>query len=154
ARATHMKGAAGIIMLAVCWAALEFLRGQFGNVFAGFPWNLLAISWTAVDPMTQSAAFIGSYGLSALTVLIAAMPAVLAEPATRREVRWIWFAAALLLLAALWLGGLARLAGANDEPVAGVRLRLVQGNIEQSLKWKEGRREETFAHYLRLTRSP
>jgi apolipoprotein N-acyltransferase len=35
-----------------------------------------------------------------------------------------------------------------------VRLRLVQGNIEQSLKWDAGRREQTFAHYIALTRHP
>jgi apolipoprotein N-acyltransferase len=153
ARATRMKGAAGVIMLAVCWAALEFARGQVGNVFAGFPWNLLAISWAAVDEMIQPAAYVGAYGLGFLTVFIAAMPAVFAEPTMSRAARWFWIAIAVLLLAALWIGGAARLAGSDREPVAGVRLRLVQGNIEQSLKWQEGRREQTFAHYLRLTAS-
>jgi apolipoprotein N-acyltransferase len=154
ARATRFKGAAGVVMLAACWAALEFLRGQVGNIFAGFPWNLLAISWAAVDEMTQSAAYVGAYGLGLLTVFIAAMPAVLAEPAMRRSARFAWLAGALALLAALWIGGFARLSGADPQPVEGVRVRLVQGNIEQSLKWQEGRREQTFAHYLRLTASP
>jgi apolipoprotein N-acyltransferase len=154
ARATRLGGPAGVIMLAVCWAGLEFLRGQVGNVFAGFPWNLIATAWAAVDAMIQPAAFLGAYGLGFLTVLIATMPAVLAEPAPRRAARFAWFGAALVLLAALWLGGAQRLAGANAEPVAGVRLRLVQGNIEQSLKWVEGRREQTFAHYLRLSAAP
>jgi apolipoprotein N-acyltransferase len=154
ARAAPFKGPAGIVMLAACWAALEFLRGQVGNVFAGFPWNLLAIAWAAVDEMIQPAAYVGAYGLSALTVFIAAMPAVLADPALRRGARWAWLGVAVLLLAGLWIGGAARLAGAPEEAVAGVRLRIVQGNIEQSLKWVEGRREETFAHYLRLTTSP
>ena len=154
ARATRFKGAAGVVMLAVCWAALEFLRGQVGNIFAGFPWNLLAIAWTAVDEMTQSAAYVGAYGLGFLTVVIAAMPAVLAEPSISRATRWAWLASALALLAVLWIGGAVRLAGAEKDPVPGVRLRLVQGNIAQSLKWEEGRREQTFAHYLRLTTSP
>jgi apolipoprotein N-acyltransferase len=154
ARATRMRGAAGVIMLAASWAALEFLRGQIGNIFAGFPWNLLAISWAAVDEMIQPAAFVGAYGLGLLTVFIAAMPAVLAEPTMRRAARLSWLGVAALLLVALWIGGAERLAGADPQPVAGVRLRLVQGNIAQSLKWEEGRREQTFAHYLRLTKSP
>jgi apolipoprotein N-acyltransferase len=154
ARATRMKGPAGVIMLAVCWAALEFARGQVGNIFAGFPWNLLAISWAAIDEMIQPAAYVGAYGLGFLTVVIAGMPAVLVEPTMSRAARWSWLGIAVLLLAALSIGGAARLAGSDRESVAGVRLRLVQGNIEQSLKWEEGRREQTFAHYLRLTASP
>ncbi|MGH7003114.1 MAG: apolipoprotein N-acyltransferase, partial [Alphaproteobacteria bacterium] len=153
-RATRLTGPAGIVMLAVSWAAFEFLRGHFGNVFAGFPWNLLAISWAAVDEMMQSAALFGAYGLSGVTVFIAAAPALLADRQLSRTARWVWIGAAVLLLAALWIGGAMRLAGANAEPVPGVRLRLVQGNIEQSLKWVEGRREQTFADYLRLTAAP
>ena len=151
ARATRFSGAAGVIMFAVCWSALEFARGQVGNVFAGFPWNLIATSWTAFDEMIQPAAFVGAYGLGFLTVLIAAMPAVLFEPSMRRTARAAWVGGVVVLLAALWLGGAQRLAGANPDPVPGVRLRLVQGNIEQSLKWVEGRREQTFAHYIRLS---
>jgi len=154
ARATRMRGPAGIVILAVMWAAFELLRGHFGNVFAGFPWNLIAISWVAVDDMIQSAALVGAYGLGGLTVLIAAAPAILADRTRSRAARRGWMGAALVLLAALWAGGAARLAGAEEEPVAGVRLRLVQGNIEQSLKWQEGRREATFDLYLRLTASP
>ncbi len=153
-RATRMQGPASIVMLAVAWAALELARGHFGNVFAGFPWNLIAISWVAVDEMIQSAALFGAYGLGGLTVLIAAAPALLADRGRSAVSRGVWVGAALALLAALWIGGAARLAGADEDPVAGVRLRLVQGNIEQSLKWKEGRREETFGLYLRLTASP
>lgn len=154
ARATRFKGPAAIVMLAVSWAAFEFLRGHFGNVFAGFPWNLLAISWTAVDEMIQSAALFGAYGLGGVTVFIAAAPALLADRTLGTAVRWGWVGATLVLLAALWAAGAARLAVATSEPVPDVRLRLVQGNIEQSLKWQEGRREQTFALYLRLTTSP
>lgn len=154
ARATRFRGAAGVIMFATCWAALEFVRGQVGNVFAGFPWNLIAISWTAVDAMIQPAAYVGAYGLGFFTVVIAAMPAVLAAPSTGRAARFAWLGGALALLAALWLGGALRLAGADAGAVEGVRLRLVQGNIEQSLKWQPGRREQTFALYLRLSAAP
>ena len=154
ARATRFRGAAGVIMFAACWAALEFMRGQVGNVFAGFPWNLIAIAWTAVDEMIQPAAYVGAYGLGLVTVAIAAMPAVLAAPEMGRSARFAWLAGALALLAALWLAGAQRLAGADPVTVDGVRLRLVQGNVEQSLKWQPGRREETFALYLRLSASP
>lgn len=153
-RATRFRGAAAVVMLAVSWAALEFLRGQVGNVFAGFPWNLLAISWAAVEPMMQTAAYVGAYGLGGLTVFIAAAPALLFDPAIRGAARWLWLGAALALLAALWIGGAARLSNAENGTVPNVRLRLVQGNVAQSLKWQEDRRETTFAHYLRLTAAP
>jgi len=153
-RATRMKGPAGIVMLAVAWAAFELARGHVGNVFAGFPWNLIAISWAAAEPMLQSAAYIGAYGLGGLTVLVATAPAMLGDSTRGTAARWAWMAGALALLAALWIGGAMRIAAAPEDPVPNVRLRLVQGNVEQSLKWQEGRREATFALYLRLTASP
>jgi apolipoprotein N-acyltransferase len=104
--------------------------------------------------MMQPAALVGAYGLGLLTVIAAAAPALLFEPGLDRAHRLAGVAAALALLAGLWFWGAERIAGADPRPVEGVRLRLVQGNIEQSLKWDESRREQTFAHYIALTRRP
>jgi apolipoprotein N-acyltransferase len=101
----------------------------------------------------QGAALVGAYGLGFLTLVIAAAPALLFEPALSRAHRISGTGAALALLAALWVWGADRIAGADTRPVDDVRLRLVQGNIEQTLKWDASRREQTFAHYIALTRS-
>ncbi|MCH9020438.1 MAG: apolipoprotein N-acyltransferase, partial [Proteobacteria bacterium] len=67
--------------------------------------------------------------------------------------RWAPSAAAAALLVAVWAGGSVRLAGAGDEAVEGVLLRLVQPNVGQHHKWKPELREALFARHLRLTAS-
>jgi len=150
-RATRMSGAARLVLFAVAWTAGEWLRG---HLLTGFPWNLVATAWAALEPMMQPAALVGAYGLGFLTVIVAGAPALLFEPGLARAHRAAGVAAALALLACIWIWGAERIADADPRPVEGVRLRLVQGNIEQSLKWDESRREQTFAHYLALTRRP
>jgi apolipoprotein N-acyltransferase len=149
--ATRMRGLARVLLFAAAWTAGEWLRG---HLFTGFPWNLVATAWAAVEPVMQGAALVGAYGLGFVTIVIAGAPALLFEPTLRRAHRMLGMGAALALLAALWAWGAERIAGADARPVEGVRLRLVQGNIEQSLKWDASRREQTFAHYIALTRSP
>ncbi|MCZ6849162.1 MAG: apolipoprotein N-acyltransferase, partial [Alphaproteobacteria bacterium] len=65
-------GVARVAGLAAAWVALEWARGR---VFTGFPWNLTGTAWTISEPMIQFAALAGTYGLSLVTVLVAAMPA-------------------------------------------------------------------------------
>ena len=149
ARGTRMRGAARILLFAVAWIAGEWLRG---HVFTGFPWNLIATAWVAFDPMAQSASLVGAYGLGFLTLVLAGAPVLLWERGLSPLGRIAGLGAALALLAGLWAWGADRLAGADTRPVEGVRLRLVQGNIEQSLKWDASRREQTFTQYIELTR--
>jgi apolipoprotein N-acyltransferase len=149
-RASKLRGIAGALVLAVAWTAGEWVRG---HLFTGFPWNLIGSAWAGIGAMMQPAALVGLYGLSLLTVAIAAMPAAIAAP-SRGLRRWAGPGVAALLLAALWVGGALRLAGADSGSVAGVRLRIVQPDIPQSLKWDPALRERHLVHTMRLTRGP
>ncbi|MEO5372814.1 MAG: apolipoprotein N-acyltransferase [Alphaproteobacteria bacterium] len=144
--AVSRPGPARVAALAGAWTVAEMLRGW---LFTGFPWGLAAYAWSDVPAMMQVAALVGAYGVSLLTVLIAATPAL----ADRR-----FPAAALGLLALVWAGGAVRLqmAGAvGDLPlVPGVTLRLVQANIDQTLKWRPSLRETNFLRQIELSRSP
>lgn len=146
-------GAGRILLFAALWTAGEWLRG---HLFTGFPWNLLGYVWTASDAMLQAAALFGIYGLSLLTVLAAASPAALAPPAQaarRPAVLWpVALGAALLL--AVGVGGGLRLAGAEAGVVDGVRLRIVQANIPQRLKWEPEQRLDIFRRHLELSAQP
>ncbi len=147
---TRLGGAARVLMLAAAWGGAEWLRGY---VLTGFPWNLTATAWTATPAMIQSAALYGAYGLSAITVAICAMPALLGDQHVARTSAFRWIAGAVVALAAIWIAGMIRLATAENGTVDGVRLRIVQGNIAQSLKWDPARRQTNFDTYLRLTNS-
>jgi apolipoprotein N-acyltransferase len=145
--ASRARGAAAPFAFALAWTLGEWLRG---HVLTGFPWNLAATIWDFSPVMLQAAAHVGAYGLSALTVLAFVLPAALGAASARR-----WpAAAAALLLAAMWAGGTARLAGAEAGDVAGVRLRLVQPNVPQALKWDPEAREANLARTIALSRGP
>lgn len=126
-------GAGFVLALAASWTLLEWVRSFW---LTGFPWNLIGSVWTFSEAMIQITAVIGTYGLGLLTVAAAAMPAELVRARHREWPAWP-FVAALAVLGLVYIGGAFRLAQApRQEAVAGVRLRLVQPNIPQDLKWR------------------
>jgi len=140
---------ADAVLFAACWAAAEWLRG---HLLTGFPWNLAAYGLAdAPATLRQPAAWVGSYGLSFVVVLVGALPgaAMLARGPAR-------LAAAGLcagLAAGLAVAGSWRLATPEPAP-PGTLLRVVQGNIPQAEKWAPGSRERTLAKYLDLSTRP
>lgn len=121
------QGVARIFLFTFMFGAAEFLRG---HALTGFPWNLSAYGWGASPAVLQSAAFIGAYGLSLLTLLFGASLALLAE----RKV--LLPAAMAIVFLGIWAGGMARLNAADDSVVPGVRLRIVQPDVPQSEKYQ------------------
>ena len=131
--ATIREGAGRPLVLAIWWVALEWIRSW---VFTGFPWNLIGGAWAFSDEIIQFTAVFGVLGLSLLTVALAALPAVLGYPAFGPRRAGMALLAGCGLLCAVWVGGAWRLAGAGEQTVPGVRLRLVQPNVAQRDKWK------------------
>jgi apolipoprotein N-acyltransferase len=140
---------AAALALATAWTLAELLRG---SLFGGFPWNLIGYAFAGSDALGQLAAATGIWGLSFVAVLVGALPAALLEPGGRE--RWRPAAAAVLILALLWVGGALRLAGATAQPVEDVTLRLVQGNIAQHHKWQPELRARWFQRHLELSAQP
>ena len=68
---------ARVFVFAVAWSAAEWVRG---HVFTGLPWNLIGYVWSGGFPgalaVLQTTAAVGIYGLGALTVLAASLPAL------------------------------------------------------------------------------
>lgn len=141
-------GVTRIFVLATAWAVAEWARG---HAFTGFPWNLIGYVWVEVDPVRQSAALMGVYGLGLLTVFVAAAPATLAGAGFRRRGPWGLVAAGLAIFGVLWGWGSLRIADTVPRRVPGVLLRVVQPNIEQSLKWRADKREQNFERHLALS---
>lgn len=148
----QVSGQARVAGFAVLWMVFEWLRG---NILTGFPWNLAGYTWASILPVAQTASVIGIYGLSLLTVMLAASPAALT---TRKDGVFVRARAGviapalcfgLVVLAGLW--GQARLLSATPGTVEGVRLRIVQPSIPQREKWKPENRGPIFREYLELT---
>ncbi len=140
-----------VFAFALAWSAAEWLRG---HVFTGFPWLLAGYGWVQWTPVLQTAAITGIYGLSLLTMLVAALPALLGDRAVARVGALGSLSAGLVLFAGLALFGALRLSHSDNETVEGVRLRLVQANIAQSLKWDSKERDQNFQAQLALSTSP
>lgn len=144
-------GVGRIFVLAIAWTVAEWLRG---HAFTGFPWNLIGYVWVEVNPVRQGAALMGIYGVGLLTVFIAASPATLAGVGFRHRGPWGLVGAGLVILGALWGWGSFRIADTAPQRVPGVLLRVVQPNIEQSLKWRADKREQNFDRHLALSAGP
>lgn len=143
---------ARVCALAALWTLSEFARGY---LFTGFPWNLLGYVWAGAPAMMQVTALTGVLGLGLLTILAAAMPALLGgDDMTAGRRFFIAGLATIVLPLALWAGGTARLAGADVSVVPDVRLRLVQANIAQKDKWDQRLRAAHLERHLMLSRTP
>src|SRR4029077_9506139 len=109
----RLSANARICLFVVAWSAAEWGRG---HALTDLPWNLVGYAWSGGFPgsllVLQSVAWIGIYGLSFLTVLAAALPALLGTPSLlpvsglRRVVPAI---AAVLLIAVPAAAGALRL---------------------------------------------
>jgi len=128
--------------LAGAWTLSDIAR-QF--VATGFPWNPIGSVWAIPgwtgDAMIQPAAWVGVHGLTLMTLVLAAAPAL--------SLRW---RAAGLACFALWAGGgLLRI---EDKPPAGSAaptVVIVQGNVPQGQKWNRSLVTSIFDRYLTLT---
>lgn len=147
ARLLSRLGPGEVVSLGVAWTAAEWLRG---SLLTGFPWNLVGYVWTVSDQTLQGAALFGVYGLSLLTVMVAAAPAATwssgAEPGNGLRWRPIWLL--VLFPAGLWLAGELRLQAMPTPGGQGLRLRVVQGNVPQALKWRPEERDRIVQRYL------
>lgn len=142
--------AARLIWLAALWGAIEWVRSW---AFTGFPWNLTGTVWAFSDAMIQPAAWVGTYGLGMATVLAAAAPAVYGFADVRRADR-VTALLAWALLAGLGVGGGLRLEFAHEHVFDKVRLRLVQPNIPQRLKWVANLRNAHVLKQVAMSRRP
>ena len=77
ARRRVIDGVMACLLFATCWTAAEWLRG---HALTGFPWNLAGYTLVDYAALRHPAAWIGSYGLSFLVILVGtlAAPAFLA----------------------------------------------------------------------------
>jgi apolipoprotein N-acyltransferase len=139
-----------VLVFGIAWTGFEWLRG---TILTGFPWNLIGYAWSENLAVMQVAAVVGVYGLSLVTLWVVAMPATLAaQSAPRRTTRWMPAGVALVLFAAAWIGGAWRLDALPTVLLEDVKLRLVQANVTQKLKWEPGQREANLLRHVVLSR--
>ena len=151
ARRAASPGVGRILALAAAWGVFEWLRG---HLLTGFPWVLIGYTWSgSAAPLLaglQAVSLVGIYGVSLLTVLVAALPARLGDAGRPMLAPILGLAG----LAAMLVWGAVRLADGPDPLVAGVTLRLVQPAFQQTAVSTQALELQRFYHLLDLARGP
>ena len=126
----------------VClFAMTEYARG---HLFTGFPWNLVGYAAGAVTSLEQWASVFGAYGLSVTLVTWSVIWLCF-------KAKWQWVLWVLLPIAAITFQAMQ---GPAEKRLAGATARVVQGNIEQALKWDPRYKREIVERYQRLSAKP
>jgi apolipoprotein N-acyltransferase len=124
------------------WAMLETARG---TLLTGFPWLVLPSALSPWPWTIQTASILGAYGLAGLIVLGVAWPVI-------GRFRLLPVLSTLLLFLVTSAFGLVR----SVEIPLKTRLisaSVVQGNIDQTVKWSPEYQESSVRKYLDLTRA-
>lgn len=153
--AKHFQGWRIVVIFACVWTLTEMLRGW---LFTGFPWNLTGYMWTISNNMLQFASITGIWGLSLVTVLAFTMPSLFLDRKFKiRSVslkkHFVPITVSFVIILGIFIWGGYRLSGATEQFVPGVKLRIVQANIPQNMKWEDEWRYGTVQKYLEMSRS-
>jgi len=148
ARLIWSKDGSRVIALAASLTASEWLRG---HVLTGFPWNAFGYALTNPLALAQVASLIGLWGLTFLSVAIFASPAVLIDGNSRGRRPWVAPVVALLALVAMGIFGAVRLGLQPTTTVANVKLRIMQPNLQQDVRFNYAAKAEVMRKYLTLS---
>ena len=147
ARLLWIGDASRILALATALTASEWLRG---HLLTGFPWNAYGYALSEPLALAQIASVIGLWGITFLAVAIFASPATLIEGKSQRR-PWIAPAAALATLLALGIFGMVRLSLLPTQMASHVKLRIMQPNLQQDVKFNYSAKQQVMQKYLALS---
>lgn len=156
------------LILGLGWYLLEWMRGWFCT---GFPWLSLAAAFAPWPVLIQGASLVGSYGLGGI---MAGLVCLALGGDTLRPAALAAAGFALLLAFGIWRLPAPDRAAPPDaagqdaayrhasgtqpdaRPVVRTETRtprfaLIQGNIDQNVKWDPAMQERTIRRYLELS---
>ena len=150
----YLKGARfRAFMTAGIWVSLEYIRAKF---LTGFPWCLIGYSQSGYLHLIQITDMVGVYGISFLILFANALIYLLlfsAGPgAGKRYLGLELFLLIALLSVAIFYANY-RLSGYKEGLNDGksMKVAIVQGNIDQSIKWDPLYQRDSLDKYRRLT---
>ncbi len=132
------------------WVALEYLRSF---LLTGFPWANLGHSQYLNLPFIQMADITGVYGLSFVILLVNATLFSILHQWSKKTFPSLEVLMSVLILLSSLVYGYVKMRMVDLEMVRNpsIKVGLVQGNIDQSIKWDESFQKETLKIYERLS---
>ncbi len=144
--------AALLLVMPACFVLWEYVRGWF---FSGFPWLVFGYAQTPggplFPPLMGYAPLVGVFGISWLMAMTVGLCVLL----TRNVSGMFWTQRGRIIVAVsiliVWCAGAALHRYPWSTPSgAPLTVALLQGNIEQSLKWRDDQRVATLENYREL----
>ncbi|HUH67237.1 MAG TPA: apolipoprotein N-acyltransferase [Syntrophales bacterium] len=144
------RGIPAVVAAPVLWTCLEYAKSQ---LLTGFPWENLSYSQYLNRFLIQVVDITGPYGISFIVVLINVVlfNALVAKGRGRRTI--VQVALAIVTLACVYTYGYIRV-NQIDRAVRtaeAAHVTLVQGNIDQSIKWNPEFQAGTVDVYRKLS---
>lgn len=128
------------------WILLEWVRSW---IFTGFPWLYLGTSQIN-SPLKGYAPIFSVYGVSLAVLLSAGLLVSICMKLKYKTYKTVIKQTGMLL--ALWvIGGLLCFKSWTEPEGKPIQVSLIQGNIEQNLKWSSDQIIPTLSHYQQLT---
>jgi apolipoprotein N-acyltransferase len=147
------------LIAAPLWVSLEYIRGY---LFSGFPWSLIGYTQHNFIGLIQIADITGIYGVSFLVVLVNALLTdlfLLKKKKSEKPLFSLWktFVSTfitLFIVVSVLIYGFYRINTFNkkDGDFQKIRISVIQGNINQAIKWNPEYQQEVLRIYEGLTR--
>jgi apolipoprotein N-acyltransferase len=102
-----------ILFFSLVFSILEFIRG---SILSGFPWNLIAYSWSWSLEIIQVISIIGTYSLNLISITIFSLPFILFVKTKYNKKYW-FFSFLLILFAINYLYGFKVLSQSKEENI-------------------------------------
>jgi apolipoprotein N-acyltransferase len=144
------SGIQTIFFAPILWVALEYLRSFF---LTGFPWAYLGHTQYLNLPFIQMSDITGVYGLSFTILLVNATFFSVFRQWPKKHFPYKEVILTLVVLLGFLIYGYVKMRHVDQEIIQHppLKVALVQGNIDQSIKWDESFQLETLKIYQRLS---
>lgn len=151
---THQK----TLIFVILWLVFEVLRSF---LFTGFPWNLIGYVWFFNNNFVQIANVFGIFGLSFFAVLVSLFPTLFFD-FNGKKFKFkkpnlgnkIHATIIFIIVAAIFIYGHLRIDDRRIIADNSVKLRLIQANIKQDMKWDAKQKYDNLLKHINLTNSP
>ena len=142
----HFAAPSFLLAFAALWTLTEWLRSW---IFTGFAWNPLGV--IAVPHVAAPAGWIGTYGMSGIVCLLAAV--LILAWFHRRVAAAVLFGSLLTLWGAASVTQMGRStdAAVHSKGMQRIPITVVQPNVGQQDKWEGSKADANFAKLARLT---
>lgn len=137
-----------VIGFAACWTLGDWLRSW---VLTGFPWLALGYSQSQPSPLSGYAPLFGVFGVSLLSAVLAGVLGSLYLLHRRQASLRDWAAPlGVGLVIVLGGGGLQQVNWTQPSDHPPLQVALLQGNVEQGMKWDPARLDYSLRTYRDL----